>query len=282
MTTSGQEHEGEVALVTGAARGQGRSHALALARAGATVVLVDAPEPIATTPYPLSTAEDLAQTAKEIVAEGGRCLSFTADVRSHSRMCEVVRDTVAELGRLDMVLANAGVYSVGTVHDLTEQQWREVIDVNLTGVFHTIQASLEPLAAAPRGRIVATASGMGRRGGANIAHYVASKWGVIGLVKSVAIEVAPSGITCNAVLPMVVNTTMIQNEPTYRLFAPHIEDPGVEDAKPGFGSSNPMGVPWVEPSNITDAVMFLLSDKARYISGEALNISAGGMASNAT
>jgi NAD(P)-dependent dehydrogenase (short-subunit alcohol dehydrogenase family) len=123
---------------------------------------------------------------------------------------------------------------------------------------------------------------MGRRGGANIAHYVASKWGVIGLVKSVAIEVAPSGITCNAVLPMVVNTTMIQNEPTYRLFAPHIEDPGVEDAKPGFGSSNPMGVPWVEPSNITDAVMFLLSDKARYISGEALNISAGGMASNAT
>ena len=241
--TSRQEHEGEVALVTGAARGQGRSHALALANAGATVVLVDAPEPIATTPYPLSTAEDLAQTAKEIVAEGGRCLSFTADVRSHSRMREVVRDTVAELGRLDMVLANAGVYSVGTVHDLTEQQWREVIDVNLTGVFNTIQASLEPLAAAPRGRIVATASGMGRRGGANIAHYVASKWGVIGLVKSVAIEVAPSGITCNAVLPMVVNTTMIQNEPTYRLFAPHIEDPSVEDAKPGFGSSNPMGVP---------------------------------------
>jgi len=105
---------------------------------------------------------------------------------------------------------------------------------------------------------------------------------VIGLVKSVAIEVAPSGITCNAVLPMVVNTTMIQNEPTYRLFAPHIEDPSVEDAKPGFGSSNPMGVPWVEPSDITDAVMFLLSDKARYISGEALNVSAGGMASNAT
>jgi NAD(P)-dependent dehydrogenase (short-subunit alcohol dehydrogenase family) len=230
----------------------------------------------------MSTAEDLAQTAKEIVAAGGRCLSFAADVRSHSRMHEVVREAVAELGRLDIVLPNAGVYSVGKVRDLTEQQWREVVDINLTGVFHTIQASLEPLAAAPRGRIVATASGMGRRGAANIAHYVASKWGVIGLVKSVAIEVAPSGITCNAVLPTVVNTTMIHNEPTYRLFAPHVEAPGIEDAKPAFGSTNPMGIPWVEPSDITDAVMFLLSDKARYISGEALSISAGGMASNAT
>ena len=280
--TSGQEHAGEVALITGAARGQGRSHALALARAGATVVLVDAPEPVATTPYALSTAEDLAQTAKEILAVGGRFLSFAADVRSHSRMHEVVREAVAELGRLDIVLANAGVYSVGKVRDLTEQQWREVVDINLTGVFNTIQASLEPLAAAPRGRIVATASGMGRRGAANIAHYVASKWGVIGLVKSVAIEVAPAGITCNAVLPTVVNTTMIHNEPTYRLFAPHVEAPGIEDAKPAFGSTNPMGIPWVEPSDITDAVMFLLSDKARYISGEALSISAGGMASNAT
>jgi SDR family mycofactocin-dependent oxidoreductase len=280
--TSGQEHAGEVALITGAARGQGRSHALALARAGATVVLIDAPEPVETTPYALSTAEDLAQTANEITAGGGHCLIFAADVRSHSRMHEVVREAVAELGRLDIVLANAGVYSVGKVRDLTEQQWREVVDVNLTGVFHTIQASLEPLAAAPRGRIVATASGMGRRGAANIAHYVASKWGVIGLVKSVAIEVAPSGITCNAVLPTVVNTTMIHNEPTYRLFAPHVEAPGIEEVKPAFGSTNPMGIPWVEPSDITDAVMFLLSDKARYISGEALSISAGGMASNAT
>jgi SDR family mycofactocin-dependent oxidoreductase len=280
--TSGQEHAGEVALVTGAARGQGRSHAFALARAGATVVLIDAPEPVETTPYALSTAEDLVQTATEITAAGGRCLTFAADVRSHSRMHEVVQGVVAELGRLDIVLANAGIYSVGKVRDLSEQQWREVVEVNLTGVFHTIQASLEPLAAAPRGRIVATASGMGRRGAANIAHYVASKWGVIGLVKSVAIEVAPSGITCNAVLPTVVNTTMIHNEPTYRLFAPHVEVPGIEDAKPAFGSTNPMGIPWVEPSDITDAVMFLLSDKARYISGEALSISAGGMASNAT
>lgn len=280
--TSGQEHHGEVALITGAARGQGRSHALALARAGASLVLVDAPEAVATTPYAVSAPEDLDRTAKEITASGARCLTFAADVRSNSRMHELVRSAVAEFGRLDIVLANAGVFSVGTVREMTEQQWREVIDVNLTGVFNTIQASLGPLSESPRGRIVAAASGMGRRGAANIAHYVASKWGVIGLVKSVAIEAAPLGVTCNAVLPTIVNTTMIHNEPTYRLFAPHLESPDVEDVKPAFGATNPMGVPWVEPSDITDAVMFLLSKKARHISGETLSISAGGQASNAT
>ena len=280
--TSGQEHRGEVALITGAARGQGRSHAVALARAGASLVLVDAPEAVATTPYAVSAPEDLDRTAKEITASGARCLTFAADVRSNSRMHELVRSAVAEFGRLDIVLANAGVFSVGTVREMTEQQWREVIDVNLTGVFNTIQASLGPLSESPRGRIVATASGMGRRGAANIAHYVASKWGVIGLVKSVAIEVAPLGVTCNAVLPTIVNTTMIHNEPTYRLFAPHLESPDVEDVKPAFGATNPMGVPWVEPSDITDTVMFLLSKKARHISGETLSISAGGQASNAT
>ena len=280
--TSGQEHHGEVALITGAARGQGRSHAVALARAGASLVLVDAPEAVATTPYAVSAPEDLDRTAKEITASGARCLTFAADVRSNSRMHELVRSAVAEFGRLDIVLANAGVFSVGTVREMTEQQWREVIDVNLTGVFNTIQASLGPLSESPRGRIVAAASGMGRRGAANIAHYVASKWGVIGLVKSVAIEVAPLGVTCNAVLPTIVNTTMIHNEPTYRLFAPHLESPDVEDVKPAFGATNPMGVPWVEPSDITDAVMFLLSKKARHISGETLSISAGGQASNAT
>jgi SDR family mycofactocin-dependent oxidoreductase len=280
--TSGQEHRGEVALITGAARGQGRSHAVALARAGASLVLVDAPEAVATTPYAVSAPEDLDRTAKEIMASGARCLTFAADVRSNSRMHELVRSAVAEFGRLDIVLANAGVFSVGTVRKMTEQQWREVIDVNLTGVFNTIQASLGPLSESPRGRIVAAASGMGRRGAANIAHYVASKWGVIGLVKSVAIEVAPLGVTCNAVLPTIVNTTMIHNEPTYKLFAPHLESPDVEDVKPAFGATNPMGVPWVEPSDITDAVMFLLSKKARHISGETLSISAGGQASNAT
>ena len=280
--TSGQEHRGEVALITGAARGQGRSHAVALARAGASLVLVDAPEAVATTPYAVSAPEDLDRTAKEITASGARCLTFAADVRSNSRMHELVRSAVAEFGRLDIVLANAGVFSVGTVREMTEQQWREVIDVNLTGVFNTIQASLGPLSESPRGRIVAAASGMGRRGAANIAHYVASKWGVIGLVKSVAIEVAPLGVTCNAVLPTIVNTTMIHNEPTYRLFAPHLASPDVEDVKPAFGATNPMGVPWVEPSDITDAVMFLLSKKARHISGETLSISAGGQASNAT
>lgn len=280
--TSGQEHRGEVALITGAARGQGRSHAVALARAGASLVLVDAPEAVATTPYAVSAPEDLDRTAKEITASGARCLTFAADVRSNSRMHELVRSAVAEFGRLDIVLANAGVFSVGTVREMTEQQWREVIDVNLTGVFNTIQASLGPLSESPRGRIVAAASGMGRRGAANIAHYVASKWGVIGLVKSVAIEVAPLGVTCNAVLPTIVNTTMIHNEPTYRLFAPHLESPDVEDVKPAFGATNPMGVPWVEPSDITNAVMFLLSKKARHISGETLSISAGGQASNAT
>jgi SDR family mycofactocin-dependent oxidoreductase len=280
--TSGQEHHGEVALITGAARGQGRSHAVALARAGASLVLVDAPEAVATTPYAVSAPEDLDRTAKEITASGARCLTFAADVRSNSRMHELVRSAIAEFGRLDIVLANAGVFSIGTVREMTEQQWREVIDVNLTGVFNTIQASLGPLSESPRGRIVAAASGMGRRGAANIAHYVASKWGVIGLVKSVAIEVAPLGVTCNAVLPTIVNTTMIHNEPTYRLFAPHLESPDVEDVKPAFGATNPMGVPWVEPSDITDAVMFLLSKKARHISGETLSISAGGQASNAT
>jgi SDR family mycofactocin-dependent oxidoreductase len=273
---AGTDHRGRVALITGGARGQGRSHALALSAAGADVVLVDVPTGIATTPYPLATQEDLEETAKAVEASGGKALTVTADVRSSSAMHDAVAQALARFGRLDYVLPNAGIYSVSTVAEMSDECWRDMIDVNLTGVYNTIRAALPTLLAAGRGRIVATASGVGRKGTPNIAHYVAAKWGVIGLVKSVALEVAATGITVNAVLPTVVNTAMIHNRETYELFAPGLSDPTMDEVRPYFASTNPMGVPWVEPEDITHAVMFLLGDGARYVSGETLAVSAAG------
>ena len=275
------QFDGKTVLITGGARGQGRSHALAFAREGADVAFCDIAAQITSVPYELSTPEDLAETIEQVEALDRRCVGMTADTRDGPRVREVVDEAVTELGRVDFCLANAGIFTFSTVAEMADEVWSETIDTNLTGVFHTLRAVLPHMLERGSGRIVATSSMAGKMGFPNIAHYVAAKWGVIGLVKSTAQEVAASGITVNAVCPTGVNTTMIQNQAAYELFLPDVEQPTREDAAPAFQALNAIPVPWVEPEDISATMIFLCSDGARYITGETIAVAAGQNASNA-
>jgi len=267
--------DNKVVLITGGARGQGRSHALAFAERGADVVLLDAcrDEPVLS--YPLATAEDLEATRKEIEALGRRCLAIKGDVRDFEAVDGAVARATAELGGLDVVVANAGVASYSPVAEMRPEAWRTIVDINLTGVFHAIRAAAPVLAGQGHGRIIATASTMGRMGAPNAAHYAASKWGIIGLIKSTALELASTGVTANAVAPTAVNTPLIQNDEIYRRFRPDLENPTWEDAEPRFTALIPMGVPHIECADVSAAIVFLASDEARYITGAVLDVSGG-------
>ncbi len=272
------ELTGRVAVVTGAARGQGRSHAQALAEAGADVVLTDVCRDIGSVPYPLATEDELTETARLVEKSGRRAVVVTADVRRRDDMERVIATALEELGGLDIVVANAGICGFGQMPTLTEAQWDDMLAVNLTGVFNTFRAAVPHLVAQGRGRLIATSSGAGRTGTPNLSHYAATKWGVIGFVKSVALEVAASGVTANIVCPATVDTPMVHNEALYSLFAPDIEVRTKDAVRPRYEAMNPMRVPWLDPIEISHAVLFLASDRAGFISGETIEVSAGGSA----
>jgi len=270
--------DGQVALVTGAGRGQGRAHAVGLARDGADIVICDTDTDIANVPYSLSSAADLKQTAALVEATGRNCLAVTCDVRDSQAVNGLVQQAIDRYQRLDILVANAGIVSFGRVQDLTDEQWNDLIAVNLTGVFHVMRAVLPHMISRQYGRIVATASMAARGGTANAAHYVASKWGVIGLVKSLAREVAGDGITVNAVCPSHVDTVMIHNQPTYRLFRPDLADPALSDVIDGFSHSHQIPVPWVPPEAVTDAVRYIVAPSAKYMTGSTLDVACGNTA----
>jgi SDR family mycofactocin-dependent oxidoreductase len=272
--------DGRVVLITGAARAQGRSHAVTLAREGADVAICDIAAPMDWAPYEPATPEDLEETARLVRAEGGRVHSARVDVTDSAQVDAFVASTIAELGQIDGLCANAAIYSLDPIVDLTDEQWRRTIDVNLTGVFLSIRAVLPHMIERRSGRIVAIASIGGRGGFTNTAHYTSSKWGVIGLTKCAAAEAAPYGITANAVCPTTVNTPMILNERNFRHFAPDLEHPTLDDVLPALEAVNPMPGPWVEAQDVSNAVAFLLSDDARYVSGETLGVSMGWTAGN--
>jgi SDR family mycofactocin-dependent oxidoreductase len=270
--------DGKVALITGGARGQGRSHAVTLAREGADIVVCDIGEQIESVPYALATEADLAETVKLVDGLHRRCVAVKADVRSLREMRGVAERAISEFGRIDILLANAGVASNSPIAAMSDQQWREMIDVNLTGVFHSFRAVVPHMVERGYGRIVATSSVVARMGARNSGHYAAAKWGVLGLVKSLSLEVADNGITVNAVLPAGVNTDQIHNKATYKMFRPDLEDPTREDVMPLFGD----GPGLLEPEDVSNAVLFLVSDERGYLNGETLTLSAGLSASNAT
>jgi len=267
--------DGRVVLITGGARGQGRSHALAFAERGADVVLFDACQDQPAVSYPLATTEDLERTRKEVEALGRRCLALQGDVRDYQAVSDAVARATAELGGLDVLVANAGVASYHRMTAMPLEAWHTIVDINLTGVFNAVRAAAPVMVEQGRGRIIATSSTMGRMGAANVAHYAASKWGVIGLIKSTALDLAQTGVTANVVAPTAVNTPLIQNQEVYRLFRPDLENPTLEDALPRFTSLIPMGVPHIECSDVSEAVVFLASDEARYITGAVLDVSGG-------
>ncbi|MEU4315591.1 mycofactocin-coupled SDR family oxidoreductase [Nocardia sp. NPDC024068] len=267
--------DGQVAVITGGARGQGRAHAMALAAEGADIVLCDITAQVASVAYPLGSEQDLAETVELVRATGRRCLPITADVRSREQMDSVAAQTVADFGRIDILLANAGIASSALIADMPEQTWRDMIDINLTGVFHSFHAVVPHMVERGRGRIVATSSIVARMGARKSGHYTAAKWGVVGLVKSLALEVAEHGITVNAVLPAGVQTDMIMNPATYRELMPDIENPTRADAMAMFEAGGGL----IQPAEVSEMILVLVSESGRRYNGEAITIS-GGMSAN--
>jgi SDR family mycofactocin-dependent oxidoreductase len=270
--------DGRVALVTGAARGQGRAHAIALANEGADLIITDLCADISTVPYSLGSSEELAETASMVEATGRRCLTMTADIRDTAAMGLVVEAGLDTFGAIDICVANAGVTGYGKFHELDDDTWNDMIDVDLTGTFKTIRAVLPTMLDRRYGRIIATSSMAGRMGNANLAHYVAAKWGVIGMVKSLAMEVANKGITVNAIAPAAVDTPMLHNEAMYKLFCPDMEAPTREDVTPRYQAMNRLGVAWMDPEEISRAVLFVAADAAGSMTGQVIEVSLGSSA----
>ncbi len=272
---------GKTAVITGGARGQGRSHALALAREGADIALFDVTADIGTVPYALGTKDDLAETQAMVHDLDRRCETVAVDVRDGQAMTAAVDHVVAELGRVDILCANAGVLSWSPVEEMSDQMWRDMIDINLTGVFNAFRAVAPHMRAQGYGRVVATASMAGRGGFPQLAHYTAAKWGVIGLTKTFALEMAQLNITANVVAPTNVKSDMILNDAARRFFVPDAEVPTDADVAAVMAARTDMGIPWLEPADVSGAILYLVSDAARYITGEVIHIGAGANAHNA-
>ncbi len=270
--------DGKVAFVTGAARGQGRSHARRLAEEGADIIAVDACATPGWLSYDLASEADLARTVKEVEALDRRIVARRADVRDLDAMRAVLAAGVAELGgRLDIVCANAAIISQPLpTWEIDLDQWRELIDVTLTGVFVTVKAAIPHMIAAGNGGSIAlTSSGAALVSGAGLADYRAAKAGVLSLTRTLACELAGHFIRVNAICPTAVDTPMIQNERLYRSFRPDLDNPGREDVKTGFQAMNLLPVPWIDPVDVSNAIVWLASDAARYVTGVTLPVDAG-------
>ena len=268
--------EGKVAFITGAARGQGRSHAVRLAQEGADIIAVDLCAQVASVPYPMATPQDLDQTVKEVEALDRRIVATQVDVRDYDALKQALDEGVAELSRLDIVSANAGIFGSGTLEELAEQTWQDMIDVDLTGVWHAAKAAIPHLRAGGRGgSMILTSSTMGLMAQPNLAHYVAAKHGVVGLMRTLALELAPDFIRVNSIHPTTVDTPMVMNSATYRLFRPDLENPTADDMAEASRAVNALPMPWVEPVDISNAVLWLASDESRYVTGITLPVDAG-------
>jgi NAD(P)-dependent dehydrogenase (short-subunit alcohol dehydrogenase family) len=228
--------------------------------------------------YPASTVEDL-MTTKQLVEEAGRrCIATVADVRDLEAMNEVVRQGIDELGAVDILIANAGILNMVPLAEMSGEQWGNVIDTNLTGVFNSIRSTLPHMMERKRGCIIGISSMGAKTPHPNVGHYVASKFGVIGLIKTTALEGAPFGIRANAICPSTVNTDMVMHEALYRMFRPDLDNPGPADIEGILAATHPLGNPYVESQDISNMVLFLASPAARYVSGEVITVSAGAIA----
>ncbi|PZU01873.1 MAG: SDR family mycofactocin-dependent oxidoreductase [Gordonia sp. (in: high G+C Gram-positive bacteria)] len=269
--------EGKVAFITGAARGQGRSHAIRLAQEGADIIAVDTAKQVATVPYDTATAADLEQTVKEVEALDRRIVASEVDVRDLAALKKAADDGVAQLGRLDIVIANAGINSMAPALEMDEEMWQTMIDINLTGVWKSIRAAAPHIVAGGRGgSIVITSSLASISVNENIAHYSAAKSGLVGLMSVLAKELGPQSIRVNSIHPTTVATPMILNEATYKLFRPDLENPTRADFDEAASEMNRLPVPMVEPVDISEAVLYLVSDSGRYVTGTTHVVDAGG------
>ena len=270
--------EGKVAFITGAARGQGRSHALRLAQEGADIIAVDITQQVETVPYATATADDLAETVRQVEALDRRIVAAEADVRDLSALQKVVDDGVAQLGRLDIVLANAGISVPAPTLDMDEMTWSTMIDINLTGVWKTLKASVPHIIAGGRGgSVVVTSSVAALMPLESLAHYSAAKAGLVAMTRVLAKELAPQSIRVNTIHPTTVATDMVINDSTYRLFRPDLADPTREDFEEAARTLNALPVPMMEAIDISNAVLYLVSDDGRYVTGTQHVVDAGAL-----
>ncbi|MGB9302844.1 MAG: mycofactocin-coupled SDR family oxidoreductase [Mycobacterium sp.] len=256
---------GKVVVITGAARGTGRTHCARFAAEGADVIALDMS----------ALADELGDTASEIEGQGRRCVTGIADVSDLAAVTTAIDHGVAELGRLDVIVANAGVHIPGAPSwELDPQVWQRTLDINLTGVWHTVRAGV-PHIGDRGGSIIIISSTNGIRGTPNTAHYTASKHAVVGLARTLANELGPRSIRVNTVHPGPVATPMVLNEEMYRKLRPDLDNPTAADAAEVLKARNLLPVPWVEPVDVANAVVFLASEQARYITGTQLVVDAG-------
>jgi SDR family mycofactocin-dependent oxidoreductase len=273
---------GKVALVTGAARGQGRSHALRLAEEGADIIAVDICEQIESNPYPLSTEADLAETAQQVEKLDQRIVTVKADVRERSQLRDAVAAGIAQLGHLDVVVANAGILPMA-MGDPDPMDFVDATDVDLIGVMNTVAVSLPHL---PDGASIvitgSTAAMMPNTTdnpmmGPGSAGYGWAKRILIEYTEQIALQLAPRFIRANAVHPTNCNTHLLHNDGLYAMFRPDLEHPTREDVEPAFTMFQAMPIPYVEPADISNVVLFLASDESRYVTGQQIRVDAGSL-----
>ena len=269
--------DGKVAFVTGAARGQGRSHAVRLAQEGADVIAVDICRHIENTMEPSSTPADLAETADLIKTLDRRVVTAEVDVRDYDALKAAVDGGVEQLGRLDIVVANAGIGTPGAMLDeMDEPRWQQMMDVNLSGVWKSVKAAVPHLKAGGRGgSVILTSSVGGLKAYPHVGHYVTAKHGVVGLMRSFAVELGQYSIRVNSVHPTHVATPLLHNDATYRTFRPDLENPGPDDMAPICQNFHILPIPWVQAVDVSNAVLYLASDESRYVTGVPLPIDAG-------
>lgn len=280
MTASGQPLEGRVALVTGAARGQGRAHAVRLARDGADVIAIDSCAPISdTVTYPMPTSEDLAETVREVEATGRKVLAREVDIRDLAGQQQVVADGIEQFGRLDIVVANAGVLSWGRMFEMSEEQWDTVIDVNLNGTWRTIRAAVPAMIEAGNGgSIIVVSSSAGLKATPGNGHYSASKHGLVALTNALAIEVGEFGIRVNSIHPYSIDTPMVEKEAMMELFGKHptfIHSFSPFPYKPVSQQGMSSLQDFMTAEEVSDVVAWLASDGSATISGSQIAVDRG-------
>jgi len=263
----GESRSNPAALVTGAAHGQGRVTALALARAGYDVVALDVAGPLAYPGYAMGTPDELSSLAREVEFAGRACLPAVADVRDDAAVTAAVEAAMERFGRIDVLFNNAGICAYGLAHELSEAEWDAMLDINLKGAWLVARRVIPHMIAAGRGVIVNNSSIAGLRGMARLSHYAASKWGLTGLTKSWAIELAPHGIRVVSIHPTGVDTPLNDGLAAMEGATPQ------EIAERSAGNLLP--VPWIEPEDVAEAVLFVVSDKARFMTGTEFVIDAG-------
>ena len=268
--------ENKVAFITGAARGMGRTHAARLAKDGAHIVAVDLARDEPSIDYRQGTPEDLAETARLVEAQGVRVLARTADVRDLAALEAVAAEAVEMFGGIDILVSNAGVSNQSPVLELTDTQWKDILDVNLVGAWHAVKAVVPSMVERGQGgSVIIISSTAGLVGAPNQAHYTASKHGLQGLMGTMANELGPHAIRVNTVNPGMVNTEMAMNQRLLKAYIPDVEEPTLEDVQRTFGGISLLPTAWVEPEDVSNAVAWLASDDARYVTGIAVPVDAG-------